>query len=180
MLSTKLEPAVQTRLVTLRPAQPEDEAFLLEVYASTRAEELSNVPWSEAQKRAFVEMQSRAQRQHYALYYPGAQYLVIEAGEEPAGRLFIDRTGSHILLMDIALLPPYRGMGIGTTMIKDLMTEASKTGKTMRLHVEVFNPARRLYERLGFVDNHAMGADSIYIQMVWPAQPFEIGESQHD
>lgn len=148
----------------LRPALPEDEPLLLEVYASTRADELGLVPWTDEEKLAFVQMQFNAQRQHYLQYYPDAQWLVIMHEDLPAGRLIIDRAGAEIVLMDIALLPPYRNQGIGTALIRDLMDEARHMGRPIRLHVEFFNPALRLYERLGFT---RIGESGVYFEMEW-------------
>ncbi len=51
--------------IELRPVAPEDEPFLRRVYASSRAEELAPVPWDEAQKQAFCDMQFAAQDSHY-------------------------------------------------------------------------------------------------------------------
>jgi ribosomal protein S18 acetylase RimI-like enzyme len=69
-----------------------------------------------------------------------------------------------MLLMDIALLPEYRSHGIGTALIKDLMAEAAQAGRPLRLHVEFFNQALRLYERLGFA---RMGEMGLYYEMEW-------------
>jgi ribosomal protein S18 acetylase RimI-like enzyme len=68
--------------------------------------------------------------------------------------------------MDIALLPEYRNAGIGARLIRDLQNEAAQTGRSLRLHVETFNPALRLYERLGF---HSVSASGIYLEMEWNA-----------
>ena len=56
--------------ITLRPVLPEDEQFLLEVYASTRADELAQIPWGQDQLRAFLKMQLNARDQSYRMYYP--------------------------------------------------------------------------------------------------------------
>src|ERR1700746_2508336 len=88
----------------LRAATPEDEQFLRAVYASTRAEELARVPWSDEQKRAFTDMQFAAQEADYRRHYPNAQYLVIEVLGVPAGRLSVDRCETEIRIIDIALL----------------------------------------------------------------------------
>jgi ribosomal protein S18 acetylase RimI-like enzyme len=153
--------------ITLRPAQAEDIDFLTAVYASTRAEEMALVDWSSEQKQAFVQMQFEAQRRHYAAYYPQAEYSVILRQQQPIGRLIVCRTPAEILLMDIALLPEFRSAGIGTGLMRSLMAEASHTGQAglpLRLHVESFNPARRLYERLGFRQTAEQGP---YIEMEW-------------
>ncbi len=60
------------------------------------------------------------------------------------------RWPDEICIVDIALLPEFCNRGIGTTILRTLQAEASAAGKPLRIHVERFNPALRLYERLGF------------------------------
>ncbi len=136
--------------ITLRAACPEDEAFLLSVYASTREEELASLPWPAAQKAAFLAQQGAAQHQHYRTYYKEAQYQVILLDGEAIGRLYVARWPAEIRIMDIALLPDHRNKGIGAQLVINLFEEAALTAKSVSVHVESFNPARRLYERLGF------------------------------
>ena len=151
--------------VTLRIATPEDRAFYLRVYASTRAEEMARVDWGDDQKEAFLQMQFNAQTEHYLLHYPKAEYQVIQQDGNPIGRLIVERSINQLLIMDIALLPEYRNTGIGTTIIKDLMDEASQAGLPVVLRVEFFNPVIRLYTRLGFVKTREV--NSVYHEMVW-------------
>jgi ribosomal protein S18 acetylase RimI-like enzyme len=139
-----------TDSITLRPVAEGDESFLYQVYASTRQEELAPVPWTEAQKAAFLRMQFEAQRRHYRENYPDAAFLVILRGGRPAGRLYVDRRPEGIRIIDIALLPEHRGVGIGTALLAEILAEGDREGKPVSLHVEHFNPALRLYERLGF------------------------------
>jgi ribosomal protein S18 acetylase RimI-like enzyme len=150
--------------ITLRPVSPEDREFLFRVYASTREEELALTDWDEEQKRVFLEGQFGAQDAWYRERYPGATLDVIEAGGEPAGRLYVHRREREIRLMDIALLPEHRGGGIGSSLLHDLMAEAAAADKRLTIHVEGYNPARRLYERLGFrkIDEHG-----VYHLMEW-------------
>lgn len=137
--------------VALRPVLPDDEQFLYEVYASTRAEELAQIPWSEAQLKAFLKMQLNARDQSYRMYYTEIDDRIILLKNQPIGRLILIRTDEEIRLADVALLPEYRSGGTGTSLIKDLMTEAVNTQKPIRLQVEKPNvQARRLYDRLGF------------------------------
>jgi ribosomal protein S18 acetylase RimI-like enzyme len=143
--------------LTLRPVAPADEGFLLEVYASTRADELAHVPWSDEQKDAFVRHQFEAQSAHYRTY-EGASFDVIELDGVRVGRLYVARWADEIRLMDIALLPEQRGLGIGSHLIGALLAEAEDSGKKLTVHVEVFNPALRLYERLGFRPVEERGA----------------------
>jgi len=71
-------------------------------------------------------------------------------GGAPGGRLYVHRGPSEIRVVDIALLPEYRGAGVGTSLLQDLLAEGDAAGKSVTIHVERMNPALRLYERLGF------------------------------
>ena len=148
--------------VILRASTPDDQEFLFAVYASTREEELSLSGWDDIQKRAFLEMQFRAQSQQYGLCYPHADSNVILLNDHPVGRLLVDRKGADITLVDIAVLPGYRNRGIGTTLIKSLLKEATGLKKDVALHVLRGSAAARLYERLGFT---TVAEDSVYLEM---------------
>jgi ribosomal protein S18 acetylase RimI-like enzyme len=134
-----------------RAAGDDDLAFLSELFASTRLDELAQVPWNDEQKTAFLDAQFRAQHFHYRTHYPNALWLVICRGKEPIGRLYLDRWAREHRIIDIALLPAHRGRGYGGALMQDLIDEAHAAGKGVSIHVEKNNPARRLYERLGFV-----------------------------
>lgn len=149
---------------TLRPATPDDVPFLMAVYAGTRAAELSLTDWSDEQKAAFCRSQFEAQDYHYRKYYPTAEFSVIERDGIPVGRLYLDRWEREIRIMDIALLPEHTGRGIGTRLIRILQEEAAATGKCLGIHVEKFNPALRLYDRLGF---RVAEDKDIHFRMEW-------------
>ena len=136
--------------IAFRPITPEDEPLLLQVYASPRLEELAPLGWSPEQQLAFLTQQFHAQHQHYQRHYAAAEFLVILLDGRPGGRLYVDRQEEALLIVDIALLPEYRGLGIGSHLLRALLDEAGAAGKPVRIHVEKFNPALRLYERLGF------------------------------
>jgi ribosomal protein S18 acetylase RimI-like enzyme len=136
--------------IRLRPVTEADRDFLLRLYASTREEELAQVEWPPGQKAVFLEQQFTAQDIHYRENYPGASLDVIEVGGAPAGRLYVARWPREIRIMDIALLPEFRGQGIGTRLLAALLEEADRDGRTLSIHVERMNPALRLYRRLGF------------------------------
>ena len=138
-------------MLALRPTTPEDDSFLARVYASSRAKELAITDWSEEQKTDFCRRQFDAQSAYYAANYPEASFQIIERDGWPAGRLYVARWEKEIRIVDITLLPEFRGSGIGTRLLRDLQEEASAAGKSLTIHVERYNPARRLYERLGFV-----------------------------
>lgn len=152
-------------MIELRPVTESDEDFAFSVYASTRAEEMSLVDWREEQKQAFLHMQFDAQTKHYLRYYPNAEYKIIERAGVPIGRLIVENRGDHFLLMDLALLPGYRGSGIGTCLMEELQHEAVRLNLPLVLRVEFFNPAIRLYHRLGFLKTRQV--NTVYQEMVW-------------
>jgi ribosomal protein S18 acetylase RimI-like enzyme len=153
--------------ITLRPVIDEDRAFLLSVYSSTRAEELSAVPWTDEQKGAFLRMQFDAQDSWYRQVYPEGKFLVIVRDSTPIGRLYVARLPTEVLLVDIALLPEHRGQGIGSRLLADVVADADRGGLPITLHVEPWNPAKRLYERLGFATTQQ---GQVYETMVRPAR----------
>jgi GNAT superfamily N-acetyltransferase len=143
--------------VTLRPAGPEDRDFLIEVYGSTRAEEMALVPWTEEQRYAFIQHQFTAQTNHYAQTYPAANHDIILSDDRPVGRLYVARLDHEIRIVDITVLPAERNAGIGSYLIKQLLDEANRSGKRTRIFVEEFNPSRSLFERMGFSPSEQHG-----------------------
>lgn len=159
-------PAPRSRALGLafRPAHDGDMAFMAELYASTRREELAPVPWPEETKRAFLQQQFGAQHTHYRTYFPEAAWLVVEHGGARVGRLYLGRWKDEHRVIDIALLPEWRGRGFGAAMMRDILDEAAAAGKAVRIHVEKNNPALHLYRRLGF---QAVEDAGVYDLMEW-------------
>ncbi len=137
--------------IALRPATPDDREALVAIYRSTREEELALTGWDDSQKAAFIEMQFSAQDRSYRDANPDGRFLVILVDGEPVGRLYVARLADELRVVDLAILPSHRGLGIGSALLADVIAEAQAAGLPIRLHVEPWNPARRLYERLGFV-----------------------------
>jgi ribosomal protein S18 acetylase RimI-like enzyme len=157
--------SVGPALVDLRPVTPDDRDFLLSVYRSTREDELALTGWNEPQKVAFVTMQFEAQDSYYRQIHPDGSFLVVVVDGEPAGRLLLARLEREIRVIDIALLPAYRGAGIGTRLLRDVIADADAAALPVSLHVEPWSPARRLYERLDF---RSVGQHGIYERMERP------------
>jgi ribosomal protein S18 acetylase RimI-like enzyme len=148
----------------LRPAGSGDAELLYRIYASTREDELAVVPWQAAQKEAFLRMQFAAQDRYYHATFPAASYDLIVSGEEVLGRLYVDRGETAWLVLDIALLPEHRGRGIGARLLTDVLAEAGAAAKPVQIHVERFNPAQRLYDRLGF---RQIADEGVYLRLEW-------------
>ncbi|MEO6280463.1 GNAT family N-acetyltransferase [Roseateles sp.] len=153
----------------LRVATPADDGRQLAIYASTRADELALTGWPAEQCEAFVRQQHGAQQQHYARHFPRSVcQLIVVNGEDVAGRLWLDERGDRLHILDIALLPAWRGQGLGTRCLRAL----AEGGRRLSIQVETHNPARRLYERLGFVPEGE--PQGLYQAMLRPAlQPEE-------
>jgi len=151
-------------MITTVPVHEEDESFLFELYVSVRLADFAGAGISDGELEALLLMQYEAQRSSYARRYPEARHLVVKDGESPIGRMIVAETEAAVHLVDLALLKPYRGKGIGSILIRRLQREASLIGKPMRLQVAIDNPAMRLYQRLGF---RPKSEQFHYLSMEW-------------
>ncbi|MEI9992431.1 MAG: GNAT family N-acetyltransferase [Rhizomicrobium sp.] len=148
----------------LRPETDADIPFLLALYASTREEELRAVPWPDEMKAAFCAQQFQAQRGHYHATIAHCRFDVIEHHGEPVGRLYLQDRPTRLHIVDIALMPAMRGQGIGTAVLEALHALGRQTGRGVGIMVEIHNPARNLYRRLGYreVEKHGL-----HLEMEW-------------
>jgi GNAT superfamily N-acetyltransferase len=156
--------------LTFRPVADDDMQFLAQVYASTRKQKLAATSMNDMQKAALLLLQFRAQHSHFQQHYPQADLLVVMGGGNEIGRLYIQRWPTRHGIIDFALLPAYRRHGAGGVILRDLMDEAAAAGKDVSILVEKFDPAMRLYQRLGFVAEENKGA---YDLMRWRANAAE-------
>lgn len=159
--------AVACAGLALRPIEDADLPFLYRVYASTRYEELSVTGWAPAQVEAFLQMQFRAQHTHYQRSYDDAVFHVVLLDGQPVGRLYVTRTDDAVHVIDVAVLPEFRGRGIGTTLLEELIAEAEAGGKATSIYVERNNPALSLYTRLGF-ELREDEEPGVYLRMIRP------------
>lgn len=150
--------------LTVRPITDDDLSALYQIYASTRVEELAQTDWTDEQKTAFLQQQFDAQHQYYQANYPRAQFQLVEDAGIAIGRLYVDRWDDQIRIIDVALLPEYRGRGAGTWLINQVLNECRRLDLPVTIHVERFNPALRLYERLGFQLAEDKG---VYLFLKW-------------
>lgn len=142
--------ALASQAIRLRPIASSDMPFLCRVYLSTRMEELAVTDWTTVQKEAFLTSQFEAQHAYYQQHYTKTAFLVILHHDQPIGRLYLGHWTSELRIVDVALLPEFRNRGIGTFILETILQEGERLGIPVRIHVEQFNPALRLYKRLGF------------------------------
>ncbi|MEW6597132.1 MAG: GNAT family N-acetyltransferase [Pseudomonadota bacterium] len=153
--------------VQLREETPDDEGFVERLYASIRRGEFEALGWPETALTAFLYDQHRMQRRHYWAHYQPARFSIVEQAGAPVGRLYLHLGLEEIRLIDISLIERARGAGLGGALVRSVMDEAAASGRRVSLHVDAGNPARRLYQRLGF---EAVGASSgPSVHMLWAA-----------
>ena len=143
--------------IALRAERDDDTPFLMALCATTRAQELALLDWDAARKQLFLAQQFTAQRHHYRHALEGCQFHVIERRGDPIGRVCLQERASERHIVDILLLPDETGRGIGTGLLRAILADAARRGKSVGLEVEKSNPARRLYRRLGFVQTGDSG-----------------------
>ncbi|HEY4583867.1 MAG TPA: GNAT family N-acetyltransferase [Lysobacter sp.] len=76
---------------------------------------------------------------------------VLELDGRPVGLLKVRRASGEWEIVQIQLGPELQGKGLGRALLQQVIDEATAAGAGLRLSVLKANPARRLYERLGFV-----------------------------
>lgn len=151
----------------LRQACSGDEAFLYELYCSTRSEEIAAWGLEPAQREMIMKLQFTARQRHYDIAFPGADHKIILRDDRRAGRILVFRSEREIRLVDVALVPEERGRGIGAALVSALIEEARAEGKPVTLHVAKANRAAGLYRRLGFSVTNDLGTD---YKMEWQVQ----------
>jgi GNAT superfamily N-acetyltransferase len=130
---------------------PDDEDFLKELYFTTREDDIAMWGMPEPQTRSLVEIQYRAQKMQYDAQFPEARHDIILFDEKPVGRLLSTRNEREVLCIDVAVRPECRSKGIGTVILKGMMSEAGEAAIPFNLSVLKTNrKAIDLYQRLGF------------------------------
>lgn len=147
--------------LTLRPVEAGDQSFLLALVESTR-EDLAIL--DHTVKAMLVRMQYEAQLTDYRRRFPGLEESIVLADGVATGRLYVARSSDQIRLVDISLLPEFRGQGIGYRLLARLQDASQRSGLPLRLHVLQGNPAGALYRRLGFQPGET---DGLYLAMEW-------------
>jgi ribosomal protein S18 acetylase RimI-like enzyme len=147
-------------IVSLRPATGGDEPFLRQLYRSTLKQQMAAAGLPEAQIAGILDLQFKIQDLQYRQKYTDAAFDIVLSGEEPIGRLYVDRRERETKVIEISLLPDWRNKGIGSSLLQGILNERKK----VQLCVEVANPALRLYFRLGFREEERSG---IHLWLIW-------------
>ena len=153
----------------LRPAEATDAEFLYGVFVASRERELTPLP--PEMRDAVAKQQYRIQRNGLRAEYPDAQQLIVlgaakssSAAGDPVGMIILAERPDVLCVVDIALHPDHRNMGLGAAVLRSLMEECRQSGRMIKGSVTPYNPARRLYARLGIKE---LGASHGYISLEW-------------
>ena len=135
--------------VRLRAETPDDEAFLRRLIWETIALELGADRWPDPMRTQLLTIQYQNRRMGPRAGFPEGESHVIQWNDFAAGWIFFVQMETQLHLVEIMVLPDFRGKGIGADAIRQVMGLAA--GNPVRLRVNVMNAgAIRLYERLGF------------------------------
>lgn len=147
--------------VQFRESTPEDLPFLRSLFVSARQRTFDAMPLPEAQKEALIDMQFRARNSQYSGMYPASKQFIASVGVAEIGCVWLDRHPQIWRILDISVLTSERNKGIGEAILRWVIAQAGAS--PVGLSVEPTNPARRLYERLGFCEQ--AGSD-YFVEMV--------------
>jgi GNAT superfamily N-acetyltransferase len=155
--------------LAVRPALPQDEIFLYDLYHAIRGPEFAQAPISLAQQTELIRMQFRAQMSAYAAMFPNSCYHLILLDGKPVGRLWVAQDEREFHLVDIAIHPDLQNKGIGAAIIQRLQQEAARARLPVRCTVQRFNPGSlRFHQRLGFA---ILRTDELHSYLEWRPAP---------
>jgi ribosomal protein S18 acetylase RimI-like enzyme len=157
-----------SQVLTLRPARIDDQEFLYLLFYSVYLEKLHPVPMSEEEKKQLLDLMYQGFTQHYNSRAISSDDRLVLLNNESIGRIILLQTCEEIRLADLAILPQYRGRGIGSALISQVQTESVMSKRPIRLQVARFDRALRLYQRLGFYKTDAIGP---YLHLEWSSKP---------
>jgi GNAT superfamily N-acetyltransferase len=148
------DPSFAMSFLELRPANEGDRHFIEDVYFQTQR-------W--LIERFFGWRGDDAEKAKFAEFYEPDETSIIVLNGEPIGWLAVRRTSAGFDLEHLYISPSHQSAGVGAFLIGELVREAGEAGVPLRAATAKINPARRLFERLGFV---ATGDDEykIYLQ----------------
>ena len=151
--------------LAVRPALPQDEIFLYELYSAVRGPEFALAPVTPTQREHLIRMQFHGQISAYTQMYPNSCYHIVLLDGKPVGRLWVAPGESEFHLVDIAVHPSLQSKGIGTVLVQRLQQEAAKARLPIRSCVFKFNPGSlRFHKRLGFA---IVREDEMHYYMEW-------------
>jgi predicted acetyltransferase/GNAT superfamily N-acetyltransferase len=139
-LRFRIDLQVEASVIALRSARRDDFAFCQRVTHETMRSIIERLfGWDE-----------KGQAEKFASQWRLDETRIITYAGDDVGWLQTRQVEDAIFLASLYLDAPFHGRGIGTQVMQIIISEARRHGKAVTLDVVKINPARRLYERLGF------------------------------
>lgn len=137
--------------LAVRPAIPQDEIFLYDLYFAIRGPEFAQTPLTPTQREHLIRMQFHGQMSSYTQQFPNSCYHIVLLDSKPVGRLWVTQLEREFHLVNIAVHPSVQSKGIGTALVQRLQQEATRARLPVTSCVSRFNPGSlRFHKRLGF------------------------------
>lgn len=157
--------------IALRPAGPGDADFVQMLFVSARERELAPLP--PATRDLLARHQHEAHQRGVAVTFPEARVMIVlgpatVAGTpgESVGMVVLAERPPVLWVVDLAVHPRCRNMGLGSAVLRRLMEDCRRRSWTLKGSVAPHNPARRLYARLGIEE---LGLERGYVELAWKA-----------
>lgn len=146
-------------LLTLRPRTDNDTDFLVELYETSREEEMQYIEWKNDEERIkFFRQQYNAQHLHFDSNYDNLDYDILVYNNQDIGRLVLHRTPENLHCLDVIIIPSFRKMGIGTIIMERIEEEVKQKKITATLYFEKTKPyLESIYSKYGFVTIEDLG-----------------------
>lgn len=126
--------------IELRPASAADFPMAIDLYLTTmQPYTAALMTWDEARQRDSFASQWTLE----------TTQIIVYRGRD-VGWLDIQTSDAEFVLRQFFISPEHQGKGIGSQVLRRLLERSSETNAPASLTVLKNNPARRLYERLGF------------------------------
>jgi GNAT superfamily N-acetyltransferase len=155
--------------LAVRPASPQDEIFLYELYVAIRGPLFDMAPITAAQREHLLRQQFRAQIASYTYQFPNSCYHVVLLDSKPVGRLWVAPVDNGFQLVDIGIHPDVQSKGIGAVLIQRVQAEAQKAKMPIHSTVDRFNTGSlKFHKRLGF---QVVREDQLQYYMEWHPAP---------
>ena len=139
----------------LRQATDADDDFLYRLHVAAMGDLVARVwGWDDAWQERF-----------FADHFDPAPARIVVVGGQDVGVIAVEWGAADAFLSNIEILPEYQGRGLGAALVRGVIAEAEARHLPVRLRVLKINPARRLYERLGFA---VAGETETHYEMVRP------------
>ena len=124
-----------------RPALDSDIDSLYALHVATMREYVDQTwGWDDAVQEAMFRKN-----------YVPAEIQIITLNGKDIGMISLEERKEDVFLRVIEIHPSYQRQNLGTTIIQKIMNDAIHKMKPIRLRVLRVNPAKRLYDRLGFL-----------------------------